>query len=763
MATIETPAREYKVIGTRPIRPDGLEKVTGEAIYGGDVKLPGMVHAAYARSPHAHALIKHIDTSKAEAVPGVLAVVTGADMPPAADRDINTGEAISRFANLSDQFMAKTKVRYKGHPVAAVAALDLNTAIEAAKLIQVEYEVLQPVRNVDEAMAPGAPIIHEGLVGDDLGEKVEHTNLARHLRYEFGEVEAGFAASSVIIEREFELSTVHQGYIEPQNDVVLWHENGRLTIWTSTQASFQQRGAIAGILNIPESMIKVVPCEIGGGFGGKVQAYQSPVVAMLSKKARRPVKVVMDRKSIFDATGPTPGGKVRIKLGVDDAGNIKAGTAELRYEAGAYAGSSVGSGALGVFACYRLENLRIDGYDILVNKPKSNPYRAPGAQQAAYPMECVVDEVCEALKMDPLEFRLKNATREDDRRPDGPIYPRVGNVEVQQATIESAHWNTSLVREGPNGRMRGRGVATAFWHGAGGRASVTMSVVENGAVFLTMGSVDIGGSRASIAMMAAEALGVPYEDVWPTIVDTDNVGRVDGTNGSRITIVMGHAVYQAAQNVLAILKERAAKVWEKKPEDVEYEDGTFSCRTDPELKFTFKQVCAQFQRTGGPVSATGTVMPAAGSGGGFATGIVDLEVDPETGKVDILRATLVQDVGKAIHPAYVEGQMQGGVVQSIGWALNEEYYWNEQGIMDNSSFLDYRIPTALDLPMIETVIVEVPNPSHPFGVRNIGETCNIPVIPAVANALYDAVGVRLRHLPMKPSRILEALWEKNGK
>ena len=762
MTITEKPTNAYNVIGTRPIRPDGLEKVTGQAIYGADVRLPGMVYGAVLRSPHAHANIKRIDTSKAASMPGVLAVITGADMPAADSKALVGGEITTSAKYASNQLMAHGKVLYKGHPVAAMAAVDLNTAIEATKLIQVEYEILKPVINVDDALAPDAPILHDDLVGDNLGEKVENTNLAKVSRMESGDVEAGFQASTIVLEREYVLATVHQGYIEPQVSTAVWQGDGRLSIWTSTQGAFGVRNATSGVLHVPESKIKVVPCEIGGGFGGKLSIHLEPIAAMLSKISGRPVQVVMDRKSVFEASSPAPGAKVKVKLGVDDSGKIKAGVAELWYEAGAFPGSSVGGGCRCIFGAYRMESLRIDGYDVVVNKPKSAAYRAPGAPQAAFAMESLVDEICETLKMDPLEFRLLNSTREGDRQPAGPSFPRVGGVEVQQAAKESPHWTSKLERQGPNGLKRGRGVATGVWFNGGFRSSVNMSVNSDGTVSLVEGSVDIGGSRASISMQAAEVLGIPAEDVRPTVADTESVGYNDNTAGSRTTNASGHAAYNAAQEALTKMAERAAKVWDIKPEEVQFEDAVFSAKSDPELRLTFKEVAAKFRETGGPVNATGATMVAGGAAS-FGTAMVDVEVDPETGKVDVIRCTMVQDAGKAIHPAYVEGQMQGGVVQGIGWALNEEYYMSEQGSMENSTFLDYRMPTTLDMPMVETIIVEVPNPRHPFGVRGVGETSIIPTLAAVANAVYDAVGVRFPSTPIKPGRILEALdRQQNG-
>ena len=764
MTTTEQP-QEYKVIGTRPIRHDGLDKVIGKALYGGDMKLPGLIWGAVLRSPHAHANIKRIDTSKADAAPGVLAVMTGADMPIAEAIELETGEEVTNLAHASLKLMAHGRVTYKGHPVAAVAAVDHNTALEALKLIDVEYEVLKPVLTVDEAVAEGAPLVLPDHVGNDLGEKRRGTNIADHFRHEFGDPAKGFAEATVIVEREFSLTMVHQGYIEPHNATALWKSDGKIEVWTSTQGAFGVRSALAPILQVPETDIKVTPMEIGGGFGGKINIYLEPLSAILSKKAGRPVKIVMDRKSIFEATGPTPGGRIRVKMGANDAGAITAAEVDLYYEAGAYPGSPVGAGAMCSLACYRVPNSRIDGWDILVNKPKTAAYRAPGATQAAFAVESVVDEICRRLGMDPIEFRLLNGVKEGDRRADGPVYPRIGNLEQLQALKESPHYASQLEKVTQDGKLRGRGIANGFWFNGGMQSTVTINVNADGEVGLVEGSVDIGGTRASIAMQAAEVLGLRAEEVHPVVVDTDSVGYTDVTGGSRTANATGYAAYLAAHNVIAAMKERAAILWEISADDIQFSDGVFSSVSDSELNISFKELAGKLTETGGPLAASGSIRQR-GSGGGFGAHLVDVEVDPETGKVDVIRYTAAQDVGRAIHPSYVEGQIQGGASQGIGWALNEEYFWTDEGTMQNSTFLDYRMPTSLDLPMIDTILTEVPNPTHPFGVRGVGETPIIAPVGAVANAIADATGARLTEAPMKPSRVLnavKAVEEHNGR
>ena len=734
---------DYKVVGTRPIRHDGTDKVTGRAKYGADFESSGMLYAKVLRSPHAHARIKSIDASKALALSGVRAVITAEDMP--------VDNAASR------KVLARDKALYKGHPVAAVAATSAHIAENALALIDVDYEVLTAATEVRDAMRDDAPLIQEEQTTEELGEKTDkHSNIATHFRYEQGDLDKGFAAADVIVEREFTTATVHQGYIEPQNGAAMWNADGNLTIWTSTQGAFVARDALAGVLDMPVSRIKVVPMEIGGGFGGKIPIYLEPITALLSRKTGASVKSAMTRAEVFEATGPTSGSYMKVRMGADNSGKIVAADAYLAFDAGAFPGSPVTAGAQCAFACYEIENARVDGYDVVVNKPAVAAYRAPGAPIAAFACETVVDELAEKLGIDPIEFRARNASKEGTRRVDGPVFPRIGNVECLEAARDSDHYKSKL--EGPN---RGRGVASGFWFNIGLASSASIGVNADGTITLVEGSTDIGGTRASIAMQAAEVLGIAAEDVHPSVGDTDSVGYTFLTGGSRTTFATGWAAYECAQDIKNKMIDRAAAIWEVDKDDVDLVDGVFQHRSDPDLKMTFKELAGRLAGTGGPISSQVSVDPR-GAGGAFATHIVDVEVDPETGKVDILNYTAVQDAGKAIHPSYVEGQIQGGVVQGIGWALNEEYYMDKEGRMANSSFLDYRMPTSLDLPMIGTVIVEVANPGHPYGVRGVGEVPIVPPMAAIANAIHDAVGVRMDQLPMSPGAVLDAVLENNG-
>ena len=748
--------KEYKVIGTRPIRHDGTDKVTGRAVYGGDVQLPGMLYGQVLRSPHGHARIRSIDTSRAEALEGVRAVVTGlGDLPPTeGDEIVDLGEGPAKLKYMRDNVLATDKVLYRGHAVAGVAAINPHIAEEALGLIDVDYEVLPSYTEVLEAMKEEAVLLHEDLTTQEFGEDTgRKSNIASHNQDKLGDVAEGFARADVVAEYEVNTATVHQGYIEPHNGTASWSQDGNLTVWTSTQGSFTARGQLGAVLDVPVQKVKVVPQEIGGGFGGKIPVYLEPVAALLSRKTGQPVKIIMTRADCFEGTGPTPGSFVRVKMGADKNGKLTAAEAWIAFEAGGYPGSPVFAAAMCVFSCYDIPNCLVDSFDVVTNKPRSFAYRAPGSTHVAFATEKVMDDLAAQLGVDPVEFRLQNVAVEKTRRSDGVVYPRIGARECLEVVRDHEHYKAPL--EGPN---RGRGMAIGYWFNIGFKSAVTASVNDDGTVNLVEGSTDIGGTRTSIAMQFAETLGLAAEAINPAVVDTNSIGFTDVTGGSRVTYATGWAAHDAAIDVRNQMIERAAALWEVDAADVEFEDGSFRTR-DGAKKLSFKELAGNLGETGGPVIGKASVDPNAGVGGSFSANIVDVEVDPETGKVTILRFTAIQDAGKAIHPSYVEGQMQGGSVQGIGWALNEEYFYNN-GVMENSTFLDYRIPTTLDLPMIDTVIVEVPNPGHPFGVRGVGEANIAPPPAAIASAIADATGVRLCDLPMRPDRIAAAIAEK---
>jgi xanthine dehydrogenase molybdenum-binding subunit len=755
--------QEYKVVGTRPIRPDGADKVTGKARYAADTNLPGLLFGRVLRSPHAHARIKSIDTSKAAALPGVRAVVTSADIVEPTGRASELSEgAMVNYKFLSNNVLATDKALYKGHAIAAVCASNTHIAEQALKLIEVEYEVLPPVMNAKDAMKADAPLLHDRLASmttatiraggvlDD-NDPTKGSNLANKFEFQLGDLDKGFAEADFIVEKETSTVAVHQGYIEPQSGTAQWHEDGTLTVWSSSQGHFTVRDYTARLMGVPVSHVKAVPMEIGGGFGAKLTMYAEPIAAALARKAGAPVKVTMTRTEVFEATGPTSGTFITVKMGVTKDGRITAADAKMIFEAGAFPGSPVVGGAQCIMSAYDIPNGRIEGYDVVVNRPKTSAYRAPGSPAAAFCIETVIDELAEKIGMDPVDFRLLNSAKEGTRRVTGPTMPLVGFIETLEAVKNHPHYSAPK-----DGKHRGRGVATGFWGNNTGPSSAVATVNPDGTVNLAEGSPDIGGTRSSVSLQLAEVLGIPVEDVHPQVVDTDSIGFTSNTGGSSVTFKTGFAAYTAAQHIKQQLIERAAKRWDVSTDDVEYTDGIAQHKSDPELKLTFKQIAAIQVPTGGPIVGSAGVNPP-GAGPALAAHVVDVEVDVDTGKVEIVRYTAFQDVGKAIHPSYVEGQIQGGVVQGIGWALNEEYFINDNGHMVNSSFLDYRMPVSLDLPMIDTVIVEIANPNHPFGVRGVGEVCICPPMAAISNAIYDAIGTRINELPMKPGTILEAL------
>ena len=747
--TTEAQARQYKTVGTRPIRHDGVDKVTGKALFGADISLPGLIYGKVLRSPHAHARIKAIDTSKAESHPHVKAVATAKDlapMPPVAQKAV-LGQTPS------ENVLAREKALYKGHPIAAVAATSPHAAEQALALIEVEYEPLPSVIDVENAMAAGAPILHEDWRAED---GTTPTNVTEREQHIFGDLEAGFDQADLVHEREFRTKTVHQGYIEPQNGTAWWPAGERLTIWCSSQGQFGILDNTARILGEPVSNIRVVPMEIGGGFGGKLPVYLEPIAAVLSKKSGHPVKMTMDRSEVLEATGPTAGSYMRVKMGVTNEGRMTAAEVYFAFESGAFPGAPLPGAAAAVFAPYNIENVRIDGYDVVDNKPKTSPYRAPGAPIVAFAVESLVDEIAERLKIDPMELRLLNAAKEGARRADGVINGRIGAQQVMEAVRSHPHYNAPI-----DGENRGRGVAMGFCRNNSGMSCVVANVLSNGKVSLVEGSVDIGGTRTAVAQQFAEVLGLPVEDVFPQVADTDTIGYTSNTGGSGVAFKTGWAAYEAANDVKRQLIQRAALVWDVPEEQVEYDDGSLRHSSDPELSFSFKEIASMMPETGGPVVGKANINPG-GSSGSYSANIVDVEVDPETGKVDILRYTAFQDAGTAVHPSYVEGQMQGGTAQGVGWALNEEYFMSEDGRMLNSTFLDYRMPTSLDLPMIDTEIIGVPNPGHPFGVRGVGEANISPPLAAVANAVHAATGTRMYRLPMSPPAIVEALDKRIG-
>ncbi|MEM9957669.1 MAG: xanthine dehydrogenase family protein molybdopterin-binding subunit [Pseudomonadota bacterium] len=739
--------RDFKIVGTRPVRPDGLEKVTGKARFGADMALPGMLIGMILRSPHAHAHIRSIDASKALALPGVKAVVTATDFQDPGDG----------LRDILENCMAGEKALYDGHAVAAVAAINRSVAKRALALIDVDYEALPHVTDVDAAMRPGAPALHEDAADESVPDGWSK-NVVRRYEFGHGDVDAGFAAADEVVERSFRTEAAHQGYIEPHACVASFGGDGQADLWCCTQGQYMVRATCAGIMGIEVAQLRVTASEIGGGFGGKTTVFIEPVALALSRKAGKPVKIVMSREEVFRATGPTSSSSIDVKVGMTKDGRITAGSAELRYQGGAWPGSPVEFGAMSSFAAYDLENVKTVGWDVVTNRPKQAAYRAPGAPMAAFAVESCVDELCKTLGLDPLDVRLKNASRDGSKASYGPTFDKIGLT----ATLATAKTHPHL--SAPLGPNQGRGVACGFGFNFGGDTCVSMNIGSDGTVSVIEGNPDIGGSRAAMSQMAAEELGIPFEKVRTVIADTSSLGYNEVTDGSRVTFAVGLATIKAARDAIEKMCARAAALWGIPAEAVVWEDGCAKPagpNAGEHEPMTLAEIAAVASETGGPIAGHYEVN-ADGAGVSFATHVCDVEVDPETGATKVLRYTVFQDAGKAVHPAYVEGQFQGGAVQGIGWALNEEYIYGEDGRLQNPGFLDYRIPVASDLPMIDAVIVEVPNPGHPYGVRGVGETSIVPPLAAVANAVSAACGVRMTELPMSPPKLLKAMSQKTA-
>src|SRR5712672_343023 len=607
-----------RLVGTRPIRPDGVDKVTGRANFGADMTMPGMLWGRIKRSPHAHARIVSINLDKALALPGVKAVVTRADFPDVPPERAHIGAAPHNLRDLSLNYMAKGKVLYDGHPVAAVAATSQLIAEQALDLIEVEYEVLPHVMDVEAAMADNAPLLHDTIFTGGIEPKPEKaSNITKVVRFAKGDVEAGFKEADVVIERRYTTQPVHQAYIEPHACLVSVGADGQTTIFSSSQGQFMVRSYTARLCGADIANIRAIPAEIGGGFGGKTIIYLEPLAYMLSKKSGRPVKMVMSREEVFRATGPTSGAVVEVKLGAKKDGHITAAQTVLKYQAGAFPGSPVQQGCICGMAVYDFPNSLTVGYDVLSNRPKVAAYRAPGAPIGSFAVESCVDELARELRIEPLKLREINGAKEGTKATHGPTWVNIGYQKTLEAARASEHLKTPL-KPG-----QGRGIASGYWHNAGGESSAACHINEDGTVTVTEGHPDIGGSRASMALMVAEVLGVPFENVRPVVGDTTAIGFSASTGGSRVTFAGGMAVTQAAEKVVGELKKRAAVIWDISPEAVEWKDGKVYPAGPNAGSFeplSLQEIALKSGRTGGPISAEISIN-AQGAGAGFATHI----------------------------------------------------------------------------------------------------------------------------------------------
>ena len=743
-----------KVVGTSPVRPDGVPKVTGQAQYGADYSLPGMLWAKVLRSPHAHARILSVDTSKAAALPGVKGIILGSDFPEHPFDYVGPERVAQNYWHMTRNIMAREKALFEGHAIAAVAATTSAIAAEAVSLIEVKYEVLPHCIDVEDAMKPDAPLLFEDMITRGVEPAPSKpSNISKRLEFSVGDIAAGFASADEVVEMSFKTAAVHQGYIEPHSCLARYGADGQCELWSASQGHFVVRAYTAKLVGMEIGNLLVHPAEIGGGFGGKTVVYVEPVAVLLSRKTGLPVKIMMGREDVFKSTGPTSGSSMTVKIGVKKDGTIVAAEGLFKFQAGAFPGSPVMNATMCAFAPYIIPNVKSVGFDVVSNRPKSAAYRAPGSPISAFAVESVLDVLAKKIGMDPLKMRLKNAVKAGSPTAWGPKHSHDGYAETIQALLDHPQYNKPL------GKNQGRGVASGFWFNGGGESTASVHINEDGTVVIATGSMDVGGSRASMALMAAETLGVAYESVRSTVADTASIGYNHVTGGSRVTYATGIAVVEAGNKVIEDLRLRASLMWDTDIKNVVWSDG-YAKPVDPSVgnfePLSLKAIAGKRAVTGGPIGYEASTN-AGGQAPGFSTQFVDVEVDPETGHVKILQFVAAQDVGRAIHRDYCAGQIVGGVVQGIGWALNEEYIYDSKGRLSNAGFLDYRIPVASDLPMIEAVLVEVPNPSHPFGVKGVGEANIVPPMAAIANAIENAIGRRMTELPMSPPRVLAAI------
>jgi len=743
---------EYTVLGKRLPRMDAFKKVTGRALFSADIMLPEMLWGKFLASPHPHAVIRRLDVAGAESLEGVVAVITAADVP---------AEKVRKDPACP---LAVAKVVFAGQPLAAVAAADPDVAEEALRRIEVEYEELPPLVDAHEAMQPGAPLIHTGLytnlnTPDQKGKAAEPSNISWRLEFGRGDVAAGFEAADVVLENTFQTQTIHHGYLEPQSTVANVDAEGRVTIWSSSQGIFRVRDQVAAFLDLPLGRVVVEQVEVGGAFGGKSSPVLAPLCALLAVKSGRPVKMVMTRGEDLTGGRPAPAASVTLKLGATRAGRLTAALATLIYNDGAFPGRRPWalSGGIHGLGPYRIPNLKVKGFGVVTNRPPSGAYRAPSAPQGVFAVESQMDLLARALKMDPLELRLKNIVSEGDPMPNGAPFPKIGFKETIEKMIKHPAYRSKF-----EGKNRGRGIACGFWRGGVGCSSAHVNVNPDGSVILVVGSVDLTGTRTSFAQLVAEEFGLDVQDVTVVSGNTENAPFSDVAVGSRTTHQMGTAICRACRDAKDQLARWAAPRLEVEADRLEFRDKQVLVKGHPEKSVPLSTLAKDSVSLSGegPITGRGAVgvPPSVPM---FAVQVADLEIDPETGKLNLLTYTAAQDVGLAINPTLVEGQMQGGITQGLGWALTENYIY-QNGVMQNASLMDYLMPTAADVPAIESVLVEIRSATGPFGIRGVGEPPIIPTLATVANAIHSASGIRLTELPMTSEVLLRALRDSGA-
>lgn len=753
---------DFSIVGTRYGRIDGKDKATGRAKYIDDLKFPGMLHGKVLRSPYPHARILHIDTSRAEKLMGVRAVASASDTP-----DKKYG---SYRSGVKDELIfARDKVRYVGDEVAAVAAIDEETAQEALSLLRVEYEELEAVFHPEEAVKPGAPRVHEEA----------ENNVASHTVTLRGDPENGFREADLILEERFETGLQIHAYLEPVGCIASWDSSGKLTIYAPSQNPSWSRLIYAEALDLPMGQLRVVQTAIGGAFGGKLEQKQYLAAAILAKKARRPVKIVNQRDEEFQTSMPRVPMVIYLKMGVRKDGMLTAKEHRIFADNGAYTKYASGVLNLGTYrvdGLYRLRNIRNENTLVYTNKLPTSAFRGFGNPQITFAVESMLDHLAEGIGLDALELRLRNAAETGDVNAHGFKYVSCGLKDCLKKTAEAINWKE---KRGLKNVRRGVGIS-ATSHVCGNRsffplfdgATAYARVDEGGKVRVITGEVEVGQGLLTVyAAICAEEMGIPLSEVTVDPPDTDIAPFGLGTWGDRGTFIGGSAVKLAAADAKKQVLQMGAEMLETHPSDLDCREGKVFVKSSPQTFLRFEEVAsaAVYRKGGSPVLGKGTFIPASeladatrygNISGTYAFGAqaAEVEVNEETGEVQVLKVAAAHDVGRALNLTTAEGQIEGATVQGMGYALLEEARY-ESGVMLNPNFLHYRIPTALDVPPMTTFLVETVDPG-PFGAKGVAEPAMTPTAPAIANAIYDAIGVRIRTLPITPQKILEALGKR---
>ncbi len=765
-----TQIEQSVLVGKSLPRQDGPDKITGRARYAGDQVLTGMLYARLVLSPYAHARILNIDTSTALAVPGVVAVFTAETLGMA------QAETLSR----AQSPLAEREVIWCGHPVAIVVGETEASAEDGAAAVEVDYEPLPSVIDPEIAIRADSPLARfssetrvaagggEHAIDPQEGEKVEEKghsqNVSQTPPLKVGDIESGLREAEVVVECSYRTHPVHQSYMEPQSVTVAPSSSGHhLVIWPSTQGMFNVRSTVASALKMPERQIRVEPVPIGGGFGGK-ETLIEPLVAAVASRLRKPVRLVYTRQEDLLAGNPAPHTVIAVKLGAKRDGTLTAIQVRMIFDSGAYPNLLAGFSSFHFCGIYRCPNMDIRCDVVQTNKPGTGAYRAPSGPQAYFAMESTVQELCQQLGMDPIQFRQINALKEGDPNMMHGRWPRIGLLECLEQIQQHPLWlQREQARQETPGELKGWkigiGVAVGGWQGGTEPAAAMCRLEQDGTFNVVVGSVDLSGSDASLVLIAAEELSMAVEAVNVTHDSTDSMPYSGLSAGSKTIYTVGSAVLQAARDARTQVFTIAAEMLEASSEDMELWDGKVMVKGVPEKYITLQQIAANSMRFGAPFE------PVYGRGRSanrvsspmFTAHLARVAVDPETGEVRVLDYIAAQDVGRAINPAEVEGQIHGGVVQGIGWALLEGMIYDEQGQLLTSTLMDYALPHSQDVPTITPLLVEVPSELGPFGAKGVGEPPVVPVAAAIANAIRDAVGVRMTELPMTPERVFTSM------